>query len=265
MELRNRKRLRYDHSTYIPSIVDDNNNDSFEKLDNNVYLAVGVYIFFFGIISFAVMTCNMKYINKPFTQPIMVVPNIKQPLVVPNIKQPIMVVPNIKQPIVVPNIKQPLVVPNISDTVINVSTYSIKNSTQPVQPVQPVQKQQLPEVKTSIYSVFIQTSNHSSSYELYWNRHNILKELIHNANNTKQLDWVHMTLKKNNSNFNSCFVRMNEYSQSNIFSTNTHNLIATNIFLSTNRPTEFIDITIVSGNKKINASQSIITIYDSCV
>lgn len=238
MELRNRKRLRYDHSTYIPSV---DNDDSFDKIDNNVYLAFGMYILFFGIISFAVMTCNMKYMNKPFTQPLAVV------------------IPNLRHGIIRP--LQPL------DTL----TYFMKNSTQPTQPVQPakpaqhIQKQQLPEVKTRIYSVFIQTSNHSSSYELYWNRHNILKELIHNANNKKQLDWINPTLKKYNSNFNACFIRMNEYSQSNIFSSNTNSLISSKTFLSTNKPTEFIDITIVSGNKKIDASQSIINIYDSCV
>ena len=231
MELRNRKRLRYDHSTYIPSVV-DNNDDSIDKIDANIYLAFGMYIFFIGIISFAVMACNMKYMNKPFTQPLMVVPNITQPL---------------------------MVVPNISDTVINVSTYSM-NSTQPIQ-----KQKQIPEIKTRIYSIFIQTSNHSSSYELYWNRHLVLKELIHNANNKKQLDWINPTLKKYNSNFNSCFIRMNEYSQSNIISSNTNSLISSNTFLSTTRPTEFIDITIISGNQKINASQSIITIYDSCV
>ena len=238
MELRNRKRLRYDHSTYIPSVVDDN-DDAFDKIDSNVYLAFGMYIFFIGIVSFAVMACNMKYMNKPFTQPIMVV------------------VPNVRHSII-----QPL------DTL----TYFMKNSTQPVQPTQHIQPaqpiqtiQKLPEVKTRIYSVFIQTSNHSSSYELYWNRHSILKELIHNANNKKQLDWISPTLKKYNSNFNACFIRMNEYSQSNIFTSNTNSLVSSKTFLSTNKPTEFIDITIVSGNKKIDASQSIINIYDSCV
>jgi hypothetical protein len=226
MELRNRKRLRYDHSTYIPSEVDD---DSFETIDNNVYLAFGMYIFFIGIISFAVMACNMKYINKPFTQPLMVV------------------VPNVRHTII-----QPL------DTL----TYLMKNSTKPQQHLQ---KQQFIEGKTRIYSVFIQTSNHSSSYELYWNRHRILKELILNANNKKQLDWINPTLKKYISNFNSCFIRMNEYSQSNIVASNTNSLISSKTFISTTRPTEFIDITIISGNQKINASQSIITIYDSCV
>jgi len=243
MELRNRKRLRYDHSTYIPSVVDDK-DDSFDKIDSNVYLAFGMYIFFFGIISFAVMTCNMKYMNKPFTQPLMVVaPNVRHSMI---------------QPL------QPL------DTL----TYLMKNSTQPIQQSiqQPIQQsiqqsiqKQVPEIKTRIYSIFIQTSNHSSSYELYWNRHHILKELILNANNKKQLDWINPTLKKYNSNFNSCFIRMNEYSQSNIVSSNTNSLISSKTFLSTTRPTEFIDITIVSGNQKINASQSIITIYDSGV
>lgn len=237
MELRNRKRLRYDHSTYIPSVVDDN-DDAFDKIDSNVYLAFGMYIFFIGIVSFAVMACNMKYMNKPFTQPLMVV---------------------------VPNVRHSMIQPLQS---LDTLTYFMKNSTQSIQPAQStqsIQKQQIPEVKTRIYSVFIQTSNHSSSYELYWNRHRILKELIHNANNKKQLDWINPTLKKYNSNFNACFIRMNEYSQSNIVSSNTNSLISSKTFLSTTRPTEFIDITIVSGNQKINASQSIITIYDSCV
>lgn len=240
MELRNRKRLRYDHSTYIPSVDGD---DSFDKIDNNVYLAFGMYIFFIGIISFAVMACNMKYntVNKPFTQPsVVVVPNVRHMII-----QPL-------QPL------QPL------DTL----TYFMKNSTQPIQHTQqPIQKQiqkQIPEIKTRIYSIFIRTSNHSSSYELYWNRHHVLKELIHNANNKKQLDWINPTLKKYNSNFNSCFIRTNEYSQSNIVSSNTNSLISSNTFLSTPRPTEFIDITIISGNQKINGSQSIITIYDGC-
>jgi len=232
MELRNRKRLRYDHSTYIPSIGDDN-DDSFDKIDSNIYLAFGMYIFFIGIVSFAVMACNMKYntVNKPLTQPLVVV------------------VPNARHTMIQP--LQPL------DTL----TYFMKNSTQPLKPLQ----KQIPEIKTRIYSIFIQTSNHSSSYELYWNRHHVLKELIHNANNKKQLDWINPTLKKYNSNFNSCFIRMNEYSQSNIVSANTNSLISSNTFLSTLRPTEFIDITIISGNKKIDASQAIITIYDSSV
>jgi len=217
MELRNRKRLRYDHSTYIPS-VDDDDDDSFDKLGNNIYLAFGVYIFFIGIISFAIMSCNMKYMNKPLTQPSVVV------------------VPNVRHTII-----------QSHDTL----TYFMKNSTRPIH-------QKMPEIKTRIYSVFIQTSNHSSSIELYRNRHYILKELILTANNKKQLDWIYPILKKNNS----CFIRVNEYSHSNILASNMYNLISSKTFLSTPQPTEFIDITIVSGTHKINASQSIITIYD---
>lgn len=237
MELRNRKRLRYDHSTYIPSIDDD---DSFDNIGNNIYLAFGMYIFLIGIISFAVMACNMKYntVNKPFTQP-----NVRHSMIQHD----------------------------------NTLTYFMKNSTQPIQtiqliqPIQPIQPTQktVSEIKTRIYSVFIQTSNHSSSYELYWNRHHVLKELIHNGNMNKTknhvVDLIQPIIKKYNSNFNSCFIRVNEYSQGNILSLNTYNLISSNTFLSTHRPTEFIDITIVSGNKKINASQSVITVYDGCL
>jgi len=232
MELRNRKRLRCDYSTYIPTTTCDNEYEYEydEKCNNNVYLAFGLYVLFFGI---AVMGCNMKYASiinaKPFVSVIPI------PYRVPPIMNDVTTI-------------QPLV-------------YAIKNHTQSNKHLQ---KQQ-PEVKTRIYSVYIQTSNHSSSYEFHKSRHIILKELIHTMNNKKHLDWIRTTLQKYNSNFNACFVRMNEYSQSNIFSPNTYNLIASNTFLSTNRPTEFIDITIVSGNQKIIASQSIITVYDSCM
>jgi hypothetical protein len=233
MELRNRKRLRYDHSTYIPSVVDD--EDTFDNLDNNIYLAFGFYIFFFGIVSFAVMTCNMKYNNPPINKPFVPVVPMK-----------------------------PAVIYNMNIQPIDTLTYLMKNSTESIQksiekhlPIQPV-----PEIKTRIYSVYIQTSNHSSSYEFHRNRHTILNEFIHTTNNKNRMNLFTTILQKYNSNFNSCFIRINEYSQSNIFSPNTYNLIASNTFLSTNRPTEFIDITIVSGNQKINASQSVITVYD---
>lgn len=231
MELRNRKRLRCDYSTYIPTATRGDDDGEYDY-DKNVYLAFGMYVFFFGIVAIAVMGCNQKYTTYSIhTKPIVSVLSI--PLM------PSRIIPNTIQPF----------------------EYTIKNHTQ----LQRKTQKQQPEIKTRIYSVFIQTSNYSSAIEFYRNRHSILKEFIHNTNNKKHLDWIHMTLKKYNSNFNSCFMRMNEYSQSNFISPNTYNLIASNTVLSTNRPTEFIDITIISGNTKIVASQSVITIYDTCM
>ena len=133
MELRNRKRLRCDYSTYIPTATRDD-DDEYEY-DTNVYLAFGLYVLFFGI---AVMGCNQKYtINSIHTKPIVSVLSI-----------PSRIIPNTIQP-------------------LDVWVYTIKNHTQLQQQTQ---KQQ-PEVKTRIYSVFIQTSNHSNSYEFHWNRH----------------------------------------------------------------------------------------------
>jgi hypothetical protein len=166
---------------------------------------------------------------------------------------------------------KPAVIYNMNIQPIDTLTYFMKNSTESIQqsiekhlPKQPIQQpiQPVPEIKTRIYSVYIQTSNHSSSYEFHRKRHTILNEFIQTANNKNRMNLFTTILQKYNSNFNSCFIRINEYSQSNIFSPNTYNLIASNTFLSTNRPTEFIDITIVSGNQKINASQSVITVYD---
>jgi hypothetical protein len=233
MELRNRKRIRCDHSTYIPTATRDDGDDDDGECEyaKNLYAAIGVYVLFFGVVGLAVMGCNQKYTNNLNLNP--------KPKPTPFVS-------------IIPIMNEPTTVKSI--------VYTMKNHTHANQQqhlhLQQLQKQQ-PEVKTRIYSVFIQTSNYSSSIEFHRNRHTILKDFIHNTNYKNNLNWIQVTLQKHNS----YFIRMNEYSQSNIFSPNTYNLLASNTFLSANRPTEFIDITIVSGNQKINASQSIITVY----